>query len=177
MVITTQQLTGIIGHKFNNAQTAQLVDSLNQTFEKYKINTPLRVCHFLAQVLHESGCFRFSEETASGAAYDTRTDLGNTPQIDGDGEKYKGRGFIQITGTYNYRDVSTALGYNFLANPEMLEKYPYNMLSAGWYWDKKNLNRFADFDDIKTITRRVNGGLNGLDKREAWLKRAKLFIK
>lgn len=177
MVIAAEQVIDIIGKKFSLFELKLIVESLNQTFEKYQINTPLRVCHFLAQILHESGCFRYNEEIATGDAYDTRTDLGNTPAKDGDGRKYKGRGYIQITGTTNYKAVSKALEYDFFADPEMLEKYPYNMLSAGWYWDTRKLNQYADADDITTITRRINGGLNGIIYRKEWLTRAKNVIK
>lgn len=152
-----------------------LIDGINNTFEKYKINTVLRQCHFLAQVLHESCGFKYTKELASGEAYEFRKDLGNT--VKGDGVKYKGRGYIQITGKSNYSILSKTFGIDFLLNPELLEKLPYAILSAGWFWDLKQLNILADSDDIMTITRRVNGGLNGFEDRQKWLNACKYWIK
>jgi putative chitinase len=147
----------------------RFVDPLSETMEKYEINTPLRQAHFLAQIGHESGEFRYVEELASGQAYDVgklAVALGNTPEDDGDGEKYKGRGLIQITGTTNYKAVSKDLGADFFANPELLEEPKYAALSAGWFWNKRKLNLLADKDDLKGITKKINGGYNGLADRE-----------
>jgi len=148
-----------------------ITESLNSTCEKYQINTPLRLCHFLAQVLHESGTFHYNTEIASGEAYEGRKDLGNI--VNGDGRRYKGRGYIQITGRSNYKAVTQALGCDFINNPEKLAEAPWNMLSAGWYWNSRKLNDWADKDDITTITKKVNGGLNGFVNRQTWLKKCK----
>jgi len=152
---------------------APLVAPLNIALAKYEINTPLRICHFLAQMYHESDGFNASEEYASGDDYDDRTDLGNTPQIDGDGRLYKGRSFIQITGKYNYQDLSDYLGIDFVSNPEWLALPEYAWLGAGWFWDTRNLNNLADQDDIYNITLRINGGTNGYQDRLDALCRAK----
>jgi putative chitinase len=163
--LTLLKLKSIINNKYI---TNDLILALNQTFVKYEINTKLRQIHFLAQIIHESGSFKYVQEIASGEAYEGRKDLGNYNK--GDGVKYKGRGLIQITGRNNYTELSKAFGTNFIDNPILLETYPHAALSAGWYWDSRKLNIFADKDDIITITRKINGGLNGIDDRKKWLQ-------
>jgi len=111
-------------------------------------------------------------------AYDTgrlAVKLGNTPASDGDGQKYKGRGYIQLTGRSNYEmfDKFTGGKYNLINHPERIEEPGLAMLVAGWYWNKKNLNYLADKDDIDGITHIINGGANGLLERKAFLLRAK----
>ena len=167
-LITLQK---IVNNKFVNQD---LVDGINQTFEKYQINTKLRQCHFLAQILHESGLFKYTLELASGQAYEGRVSLGNLQK--GDGVKFKGRGYIQITGRFNYDKLSKEFNIDFISDPKLLENNPYAMLSAGWYWNLHNLNEFADKDDIITITRKINGGLNGFDDRKKWLEKCKGVI-
>jgi putative chitinase len=167
---------------FNHAEPAKIdifLGPLNETMAKYEINTPLREAHFLAQVGHESGELRYVRELASGQAYDVgrlAASLGNTPEDDDDGERYKGRGLIQITGTANYKALSKDLGCDFLANPERLEEPAYAAMSAGWFWNKRKLNRLADLDDLKRITKRINGGLNGLEDRKRIYELAKTAI-
>lgn len=142
----------------------------------FGINTPLRMAHFLAQVLHESGNFLYTKELASGAAYDTGKKaiaLGNTPKADGDGQKYKGRGLIQITGTNNYRACGKYFGQDFLTHPELLEKPEWAFRSAGWFWQMAKCNDLADKGEIKRITIRINGGVNGIDNRIALLAKTK----
>jgi putative chitinase len=170
-MITTDQLKAIIGNIYYDAKFKVLTDSINEVAEKYSINTNLRLAHFLAQVIHESGRFKYETEIASGSEYEGRKDLGNTEP--GDGARYKGRGYIEITGRSNYKSVTKALGVDFLSNPELLGTPPYDMLSAGWYWDTRNLNVLADKDDVVGITKKVNGGLNGLSDREQWLTKCK----
>lgn len=152
-----------------------LLPFLEECFEKYKINTPLRQSHFLAQVMHESGGFRYFEEIASGKAYEGRKDIGNIQP--GDGVKYKGRGVIQITGRTNYTQLSKDFGVDFINQPDLLETPRYGVLSAGWFWDSRNLNYWADRDDIETITKRINGGLNGYDDRLMWYNKIKTILK
>ncbi len=171
-MLTKEELIEIIKPtKYIDDVLDKLVDSLNQVFTLYKINTTLRQNHFLAQVIHESGAFRYKEEIASGKAYEGRKDLGNINI--GDGIKYKGRGVIQITGKSNYEQASRDFKVDFVKNPELAAEFPYCTLIAGWYWDKKNLNMFADNDDILTITKRINGGTNGLASRKQWLVKCK----
>ncbi len=100
--------------------------------------------------------------------------LGNTPQADGDGQRYRGRGLIQVTGRANYEACSEALfGDSRLLNtPELLENPVYAALSAGWCWQKAVLNTLAGKGDFLTITKRINGGTNGLANRQALYERA-----
>lgn len=138
----------------------------------YEINTPLRENHFIAQVAHESGEFKYMEELASGDSYDARTDLGNTPQVDGDGRKYKGRGLIQLTGANNYYKCGKALGVNLMENPKLLSTPEYASRSACWFWWAFGLNPLADLDKFVSITKRINGGTNGITDRKKYLDRA-----
>jgi putative chitinase len=178
MPITSTQIAAIILPKRYQPEKLNAITlALNTTFERYAINTPLRMCHFLAQVLHESSAFHYSVEiwgnTPAQLGYDTRVDLGNTPEHDGDGYRYRGRGWIQVTGRANYKLVSQELGKDFIADPDLLATEPYDSLSAGWFWNRRKFNTFADLDDILSITKRVNGGYNGLDDRKMWLVKAK----
>lgn len=131
------------------------------------IETPQRVAAFLAQLAHESGEYRYMEELASGEAYEGRADLGNW--LPGDGVRFKGRGPIQITGRNNYAACGAALGLGLLAQPQLLTLPEHATRSAVWFWNRHNLSKLADVDWFKTITRRINGGLNGLsDRRFYW---------
>lgn len=144
--------------------------------DEFGITNKMRMAHFLAQVLHESGRFCYVKELASGAAYDTGRKaiaLGNTPQADGDGQLYKGRGLIQITGKNNYRACGEFFKQDFLRHPELLEKPEWAFKSAGWFWLKHGLNSLADRDELTKITKRINGGTNGLSQRLAYLGKAK----
>lgn len=127
------------------------------------LDNHLRLIHFVAQVGHESGSFKYMQEIASGAAYEGRQDLGNTQR--GDGTRYKGRGVIQLTGRANYRNYGRALGIDFERNPDIVATPSIGMLVACKYWSDKGLNALADIGDIQTITRRINGGLNGYNDR------------
>lgn len=147
------------------------VDPLNEGMAEFNINTPEREAAFLAQVAHESGGFVYVREIASGAAYEGRADLGNTES--GDGERFRGRGLIQITGRANYNDCGTALGLDLLAVPELLETPRNAARSAAWFWNEHGLNELADKGEFKTITRRINGGLNGYGDRLTYWNRAK----
>ena len=138
------------------------------------IDTPQRMAHFLAQVGHESGDLRYSEEIASGAAYEGRSDLGNTQP--GDGVRFKGRGLIQLTGRANYVAYGKARNRDFVSgdNYKLIATDPLLAVDvACWFWMRKKLNALADQDDIEAITRAINGGLNGLEDRAAHLGRAK----
>lgn len=153
---------------------------------KFDISTPARQLCFLAQVGHESGGLFYTEELASGAAYEGRKILGNTQP--GDGIRFKGRGLIQITGRANYKAVGDALGINFIANPALLggknvdkcsaPQLKNAALSAGWFWNSRRLNALADLINITKpidngtnlanfilITKKINGGINGLNDR------------
>lgn len=147
--------------------------ALEQACIRFGINTTLRVSHFLAQVAHESAAGRYMEEIASGRAYEGRADLGNTQP--GDGVRFKGRGLIQLTGRANYGTYSQAMYGDDRAvrDPAMVARLPDAALAAGWYWQAKNINALADRDSLDLVTRRINGGLNGLEDRALRLAQAK----
>lgn len=147
----------------------KFIEPLNTYMAKYKIDTNARICHFLAQVLHESGEFRYQEEIASGEDYEGRDDLGNTEP--GDGRRFKGRGLIQVTGRYNYNQLSKDLGIDYVSNPAKLAEMPDCILSAIWYWNSRRLSELADVNDFDGITLKINGGYNGYHDRLAYLNR------
>lgn len=140
----------------------------------HEIWTPLRLAHFLAQLGHESGGFRYMEEIASGQAYEGRKDLGNTQP--GDGRRYKGRGPIQMTGRANYRYFGQKAGIDFESHPEIAAVPSIGMLTACLYWDDRGLNELADRDDTLGITRKINGGVTGLEDRRRRLTATKALL-
>lgn len=153
-------------------RSLELALSANTHFRTYGIlDTPLRMAHFMAQVAHESGGFRYMEEIASGQAYEGRKDLGNVNT--GDGKRYKGRGPIQLTGRANYRLFGRALGIDFEEHPEVVAYPSVGLLAGCHFWQMRGLNELADADDLVAITKRVNGGTNGLAERKAYLAKAK----
>lgn len=144
------------------------------TLDRYEINTPLRVAHFLAQVAEESDGFCTTEEYASGEAYEGRRDLGNVEH--GDGPRYKGRGLIQLTGRANYAAVGERLKLDLVEQPlSVNDPYVYLLVSCE-YWQQRDINRFCDEDNVRSVTYSVNGGYNGLDMRMAYLAKAKALI-
>lgn len=155
----------------SEARLRPYIGPLNNAMEEFEINTPERQAAFLAQVAHESGGFHYVRELASGKAYEGRKDLGNTRP--GDGVRYKGRGLIQITGRANYGQCGEALGVDLIENPDLLEEHGPACFSAAWFWHSRNLNKLADEGDFKAITRRINGGYNGLADRLTYYERAR----
>lgn len=143
--------------------------------DDYGLFVGIRMAHFLAQLGHESDGFKAMEEYASGEAYEGRKNLGNTQP--GDGKRYKGRGPIQITGRDNYRKFGRIIGINVEKYPELASNPCIGTQLSLSYWGLNNLNQWADKDDIVTITKRINGGLNGLDDRKRRLAIAKGLIK
>ena len=133
------------------------------------LTTPDRLAQFLAQVAHESDGFRTTVEYASGKAYNGLADLGNRPGTN-DGVTYKGRGLIQLTGRANYAEMSKKLGIDLVKNPELAAKFPYAALTAAYFWAGRNLNVYADMNDVKAVTKRINGGYNGLADRIKYLR-------
>lgn len=176
-MISADQLRQIMPHA--GARVGQFIGPLNEAMQAYDIFTPMRQAAFLAQIAHESCELRYTEEIASGAAYDTgpkAVRLGNTPEEDGDGEMYKGRGLIQLTGLTNYKLASDDLGYDFVFDPDALHRPEWAALSAAWFWHKNHLNSLADQGHFRAITKAVNGGYNGLAEREAYYDRAKRVL-
>ncbi|MGK5012653.1 glycoside hydrolase family 19 protein [Janthinobacterium sp. MDB2-8] len=147
---------------------------LNAAMAEFGIDTPLRQASFLAQVGHESGQLRHVRELASGAAYEGRADLGNV--VAGDGVRFKGRGLLQVTGRANYAACGVALGLDLLAAPQLLEQAAAACRSAGWFWQSRGLNRLADAGDQERVTRRINGGVNGLAERLALYQAARKVL-
>jgi putative chitinase len=178
MPITSQQLLQILPNAGNQADV--FASALNLAMDRYQINTQLRIAAFIAQVGHESGQFRHVRELGGNqylSKYDTGTlakRLGNTPEADGDGQKFRGRGLIQITGYDNYLACSKSLfgDDRLLRTPELLEQAEWAAASAAWFWDSRRLNELADVGRFEAITRRINGGTNGLAEREKFYQRA-----
>lgn len=174
--LTLDQLRAIMPHA--GARAEIFLAPLNRAMAEFGIDTPARRAAFLAQVAHESGSLRYVRELASGEAYDTgrlAERLGNTPEDDGDGPALKGRGLLQITGTANYRACSHALfgdEQTLLDHPELLELPENAARSAAWFWLSRRLNDLADAGNFTAITRRINGGTNGLPDRLAHWDRA-----
>lgn len=149
----------------------QTVPHLNTAMQRYQINTPRRMAAFLAQVAHESGGFVHRTEIASGARYEGRRDLGNTRA--GDGRRFKGRGYIQLTGRANYTRAGRALNRPFVQTPTAVAQFENAATVSGWFWDMRRLNALADRGDFTQITRRINGGQNGRRSREQFHTRAR----
>ena len=176
MPINEQQLLQILPNA--GRQAGVFVPALNTAMGKYGIVTRLRIAAFIAQVGHESGQLRWIREiwgpTAQQAGYEGRADLGNT--VKGDGSKYRGRGLIQITGRANYAACGEALSLDLIDNPALLELPQHAAMSAAWFWSMKGLNTLADQGEFTKITRRINGGLNGLEDRLQLWGRAKKVL-
>ena len=176
MPITTQQLLQILPNAGQSAGV--VVSALNTAMNHYQIVGLKRVAAFIAQVGHESGQFRYVRELGGDqylSKYDTGSlakRLGNTPEADGDGQKYRGRGLIQVTGRNNYAECGEALGLDLVNHPELLEKPQHACMSAAWFWSSRGLSTLADAGKFDTISRRINGGQNGAADRQALYARA-----
>lgn len=164
----------------------EFVASFNQWAIPFGIDNEKRIAHYLAQVFHESGALRYTQEIASGAAYDTGAKaiaLGNTPEKDGDGQLYKGRGYIQLTGKANYKAfaASDLCTEDVVAHPEKVAEFPLNQVASMWFWESHKLNELADRDNggkigediCRKITKIVNGGTNGIANRLFYYRRFK----
>nr|WP_298099734.1 peptidoglycan-binding protein [uncultured Shinella sp.] len=144
------------------------------------VNTPLRISHYLAQTAHESDGFCTSEEYASGAAYEGRNDLGNVQT--GDGKRFKGRGPIQLTGRKNYRLFTAWMRSiqpdcpDFEQRPELVGQWPWAGWASAFYWSTNDINKLADNDNLVAVTKKVNGGRNGLEDRARYLTKIKGII-
>ncbi|MXV16027.1 glycoside hydrolase family 19 protein [Pedobacter sp. HMF7056] len=183
--LTAEQVKAATGARLL-ATAQKFLPFIIDTCKQYDIDTPGKRLAFLAQLGHESAGLYYTEELASGKAYEGRADLGNSEA--GDGIRFKGRGLIQITGRANYRSLSSAFKVDFTASPPLLggknasvcspDQLKYATLSAGWFWDSRKLNDIAGKIDLlkpidadenlvyfKQITRKINGGYNGLSDR------------
>lgn len=205
-VVLTAPLLKEIMPKATDANIDKYLDPLNTELAKFQINTPMRQAQFIAQVAHESGYFRYnvenlnysakalravfgryfpSDEAAAACArqpekianvvYANR--MGNGDTASGDGWSFRGRGLIQLTGKDNYTKCGEGMGVDFISNPHLLQEPEGAVGGACWYWDSRNLNKYADQDDVKKITKLINGGYNGLKDREAILKKAKRALR
>lgn len=155
---------------FRNAQSGVL-EHLEQALPTIaELTTPVRLAYFLAQTAHETIGFRYLRELGNNeyfCKYEQRKDLGNTQS--GDGLKYIGRGLIMITGRTNYAACGDALHLPLLEQPQLLEQPAHAVDSACWFWKTHNLNKYSDACDLRAQTRKINGGLNGLNERQYWL--------
>lgn len=181
MNISDSQLNQIF--PYARDQAGIFLSVLNDAMGHKQIDTPQRQSAFLAQIGYESGQLRFVREQGSERylkRYDTvalAEVLGNNGAA-GEGLRYRGRGLLQITGRTNYLNCSMALfgDRRLLKQPELLEQPMWAAESAAWYWWSKGLNTLADRDDFITITRRINGGLNGLEERVELWERARAVL-
>ncbi|MBH3459623.1 MULTISPECIES: glycoside hydrolase family 19 protein [Pseudomonas] len=170
-MLTERQLIQI--YPLAGQRVGTFLTPLNEAMARWEIDHPKRIAAFLAQVGHESDQLRYVKELGSDrylSRYDTgplALRLGNTPEADGDGQLYCGRGLIQVTGRNNYQACSRALfgDERLLAQPQLLEQPRWACESAAWFWQSRGLNALADRGEFNRITRHINGGLNGLDER------------
>lgn len=162
MTITAEQMLSIMPNAHDRVML--FLSPLNAAMQEFGIVTPRRQAAFLAQVAHESGELRYTEEIADGSAYEGRLDLGNTQP--GDGKRFKGHGLLQITGRTNHAKCGAALGLNLETFPELITQPIGASRSAAWFWSVfKSLNDAADSDRFGSITKAINGGFNGIDAR------------
>lgn len=149
-------------------------DLIERAMAGAEITTAARRAAFLAQVAHESGQLRWVEEIADGSAYEGRIDLGNTEP--GDGKRYKGRCWLQVTGKGNYMRCGKALKLDLVSHPELLCLPENAARGAVWFWQTRHLNELADLNQFGLITRRINGGYTALDERiNHWLRARKVL--
>lgn len=158
----------------NAAIVAGIAERFDALAGEHELTTRLRICHFLAQAAHETDGFRTLEEYGGPAyfiRYEGRRDLGNTQA--GDGIRYHGRGIFQLTGRANYRRFGQILGIDLEAEPERAKEPATSLRVAFAYWAERAINPAADADEIKHVTKLINGGHNGLAERARYLTKAK----
>ena len=171
--VTPTQLQQIVP-QLGASRAEAVAPHLNAAMAEAGIDTPQRQAMFIAQLAHESGGFHYMEEIASGAAYEGRADLGNTQA--GDGVRFKGRGYIQVTGRHNYTEAGRALGLDLVNNPDLASRPENAARIAAWYWESRGINAAADAGDFTRVTRLINGGTNGLADRQAYYGRARAAL-
>jgi predicted chitinase len=163
----------------SRSKIAAFLEHLQAAMRRFGVDATLeRAAAFIAQLAHESGQFQFMEEiwgpTLAQKRYEPVSDLskrlGNTQK--GDGFRFKGRGPIQVTGRFNYQQYGEALGIDLVSTPELAATPSVGFAIAGLYWDRNGLNALADRREFATITKRINGGLNGQAERVMFYERA-----
>lgn len=180
-MITETQLKQIMPN-LTPARLQLYLPHLNAAMQAYAIDTLLRTAAFVAQLAHESGEFRWMEElwgpTPTQRRYEPPSDLaarlGNTQA--GDGLRFKGRGPIQITGRFNYKKYGELLGIDLVADSTRAAAPEIAFATAGLFWQSNGLNELADQRQFVTITRRINGGTNGLEDRQKYYEQAKAVL-
>lgn len=197
MNLTHSQLTTITNNVMPKNGISKYAMTMVETFKNFELNTVNRIAGFLAQTGHESGRFNRieenlnysaerlqvvfkkyfpTEELAKKYANDKRSianrvyggRLGNGPELTGDGWKYRGRGLIQLTGKNNYSSCAKDMGLDIIDNPDLLLLPEIAVLASIWFWDKNQINRACDADDIVLMTRMVQGGRLGLEERKKY---------
>jgi putative chitinase len=163
----------------SSAQAEVLGTTLGEAFAKNGIDTPQRAAMAVAQLAHESMGFRTTQELGDDAYftehYENRASLGNTQP--GDGARFHGRGYIQVTGRTNYEAISKALHVDFVHHPDKLATPKYAAMASALWWKTHGCNQLADSGDFTALTERINGGTNGLEARLAYYERAKHVAK
>lgn len=202
-------LQNLIDTKVSNSLQQQVLNAFNREKDEYKVNTTLRIAHFMAQVCHESNGFRITTENLNYSnphrlmlvwprrftTLDLANQYINNPQklanfvyanrmgngnpTTGDGFRYRGRGPIQITGKDAYARLSTKIfnDNRFIDNPDLMQDLNNGMRAALIEWTDGNCNVLADKDDIKSITKYINGGYTGIDSRKQWLAEWKFTLR
>lgn len=192
MILTRAHVNPVLG---KNKYLDHWLEALNQILPDYDIDTPRRVAAFLAQTSHESGkyttisenlnyraesllkqwpryfptieiakAYERQPERIANRAYANR--IGNGPEESGDGWRYCGKGLIQLTGKANYEGYAQSLQISMEEAAEHLTTFEGCVQSACWFWENRNLNRFADVEDILGMTKVINGGTIGLEERK-----------
>lgn len=191
MILTLNKLERIL---VGNSNVDEWYRALTENIYFFEIDNEKRIAAFLAQTSHESMNYTRvienlnyrwtslrsvfpkyfpNDSLAKKYAHDQRAianrvyanRMGNGPESSGDGWRYRGRGLIQLTGKYNYKKFGDSLGISLSEVPDFLETFDGAVISACWYWENKDLNYYADNDDIKSITKLINGGYIGLEDR------------
>ncbi len=172
----------------------ELYQKYKTQFDNYHVNTPLRIAHFMGQIEHESNLkpkaenlnystkrllqifpkyfntanvnkFANKPELIANRVYANR--MGNGSEFSGDGWKYRGRGFIQLTGRWNYDKLSKAVGVDYVSHPNLLLNEADSVIGALWFWKFNGINELADKDSVGAVTKKINGGTIGLADRIA----------
>lgn len=183
-IISAEQIRAAAKGKVNESNMNSVLVALNDYGRRFGLHKPHRLAHFLAQIMHESGSFKYDKEiwgpTAAQKRYEGRADLGNTQT--GDGKRFMGRSAMQLTGRFNYRQFTKwcreqgIASPDFEAHPEKINTDPFEGLVPIWYWDSRGINKYADLGDIESVTRKINGGKNGLDDRIDYYGRIALIL-